>query len=258
VHAFFSPRLEGSDKVAGRPLLVSTHGYGGQADPERVRRLSTFGFDVVSFDARGFGRSTEETQPSPHGYILTGIESPDSSILRGAVCDFLQARRAAEEWFGPPTFVAFQGFSFAGGVALMAAGALGIGELSEPGFRPPDLIAVGAPTFGDQETRARICQAGSGHEVGLYLAENPEDRNKVLSVLRYFDTVHFAPHVRGRVIFGVGLDDPVVPAMTVYAIKNALPTDPDLFELPCSHTTRREEQEWIRWESAWIRALRSA
>ena len=62
--------------------------------------------------------------------------------------------------------------------------------------------------------------------------------------------------MHSKVILGIGRFDPIVPAPTVYPIKNALPKPPVLFELPCSHTSEPEEREWIRWESRWIRELR--
>lgn len=51
---------------------------------------------MVGFDVRGFGRSVAAVpMPSPEGWLLTGAHRPESSVLRGAVCDYV---------LGVPTF----------------------------------------------------------------------------------------------------------------------------------------------------------
>ncbi len=179
---------------------MTGHGYGGANDPERVRRLSSLGFDVVGVDMRGFGMSRDAVVGlSPYGYLLTGARSRDDSILRGAVCDYVQAYRAACQWFGTPPAATFQGFSFAGGLAIMAAGVLAMGR--EAGLRlprPPGVVALGAPTFGDVDRRIRLCQAGSGKELIEYLQMHPERTEEALGVFRYYDACYFAPIPWGR------------------------------------------------------------
>ncbi len=256
-----------------RPLLVTSHGYGGASDPERVRRLSSFGFDVVAIDIRGFGLSRAAVPAlSPFGYLLTGADSRETCILRGALCDFIQGYRAALRWFNNNSTVCFQGFSYSGGLSLMAAAVLSMrgrnwGQTPLP--PPPDLLAPGAPTLGHLEKRLQLCRGGSGSEVVEFLRQNPLRRHELLRVLAYFDTTFFAPYLGEyhddagrqkpeRIIAGVGLHDPIVPAETVYSILNALHMDYELMELPCSHTERPEEIEWVKWESAWIHSLRGA
>jgi cephalosporin-C deacetylase-like acetyl esterase len=256
-----------SDEPTGRPLLVTSHGYGGQVDAERVRRLARFGMDVIALDVRGFGLSRDAVAGiSPYGYVLTGADSAKTSILRGAVCDYIQAYRAALEWLGRPARVTFQGFSFAGGLAVMAGGVLGLNwtyHPESPYLALPDVLALGVPTFGHQSKRLALCESGSGKEIAEYVRLHPERRHRVLRVLSYFDSTFFAPFVGPseggsrskptRILGGVGIHDPVVPPETVYAIYNAFPRRAEVFEFPCSHTSRPEEFEWVRWESAWIR-----
>lgn len=244
-----------------RPLLVTAHGYGGQMEPERVRRLSQFGFDVVGLDVRGFGRSTDAVPKiSPYGYLLTGSESKETSILRGAVLDFIQAYRAGLGYFGEPRGVTFQGFSFAGGLSVMATAVLSLSQGMAGAPPLPRILASGVPTFGYLEKRLELCQAGSGRELYRFLQQRFEEAEVTKAIFEYFDTCHFAPYLRrtgaglGRMIFGVGAYDPVVPPETVYAIINAMPEPPEIHLMPCSHTERPEEAEWVRWESAWIRA----
>jgi cephalosporin-C deacetylase len=270
VRCWFSHRREVDEEP--RPLLITSHGYGSACDPERARRLSALGFDVVAVDVRGFGLSRAAVPAlSPFGYLLTGCDSRETSIMRGALCDFIQAYRAGLSWFGPCSKAAFQGFSFAGALALMATGVLSMqarnwGEFPLPA--PPDLLAVGAPSLGHLEKRLQLCRGGSGAELAEYLRQNPLRRHELMRVMSYYDASFFAAHLgdhqsaSGRTkpeqtILGVGMDDPIVPAETVYAIYNALHTNYELIELPCSHTDRPEEVDWIKWERAWIRALKA-
>lgn len=261
ITCWFSGQQRSREEAAERqrPLLVTTHGYANSTDPERVRRLSALGFDVVAFDVRGFGASRNSVgELSPHGYILTGASSPETSVLRGAVCDYLQAARAAIQWFGRPGRLVYHGFSFAGALALMATAVISIRAPKRRGshgtFCEPDLLAIGAPSLGQHAQRVRLCESGSGKELADFIHSYGHRSDQSMLTMSYFDSVYFAPFVHCRVIAGVGLFDPVVPAMTVYAIYNALPRPPELHEMPCSHTSRPEEQQWIRWDSAWIRA----
>jgi cephalosporin-C deacetylase len=233
-------------------------------DQERIRRLSGFGMNVVGVDIRGFGLSRDTIDGlSPYGYVMTGHDSVESSILRGAVCDYVQAYRAAIDWFGVFDHVTFQGFSFAGGLAIMAASNLVLAERRgiEDAPAVPTIVAAGAPTFGDLRRRLELCQNGSGKEIATYLSLHPDDADRVTRVLSHFDTCFFAPrlaiHPQGplkRIIAGVGLDDPIVPPETVFAIFNAFPQPAEVIEVPCGHTERPEEVEWIRWDGSWIRA----
>lgn len=77
-----------------RPLVIGSHGYGGQcrARWDWARR----GVNVFSVDIRGFGISRDALpHPSRWGYVLTGIESPETSVIRLAVCDYMQSARVA-------------------------------------------------------------------------------------------------------------------------------------------------------------------
>jgi cephalosporin-C deacetylase len=233
--------LRTSQSQSPRPLIVHAHGYNDrfQVMHEWARR----GFNVCGFDARGFGRSAAAVAIVPEGYVLTGIESPDTSILRGAVTDFLQALRAARELLGEQvSSVNFYGFSFGGALALMAA------ALS----REPDFVVVGQPTFGWHDERHRLARAGSALEVKQYITQFPWRRDAVLSTLAYFDTLHFAPLVNAPTLFGVGLDDAVVPSRTVLAVVNRIRRWLEVRLLPVSHSTDAREALWQQFHEEWL------
>ena len=82
-----------------RPLVVHGHGYGGQVTPRWswVRA----GLNVVGVDVRGWGRSRAAlSSPSRWGWVLSGRESPERSVLRGAVCDYLRAVQVGRQLLG--------------------------------------------------------------------------------------------------------------------------------------------------------------
>jgi cephalosporin-C deacetylase len=228
---------------ATRPLVFHSHGYGGRSDVrwDWARR----GVSVCGVDIRGHGRSRRALpDPSPWGYILTGIESPEKSVLRGAVCDYMQAVRAVVPLFeGTTERIVLEGRSFAGALALMSASLLGVA----------DLLAVGVPTFGWVGGRHVFVRQGSGKEVTDYLTRRPDHFEDVMLVLRYFDPINFADRVMCPTLMGIGLEDHAVPAKTVFAVANHLGGPHEIMEFPFSHSDRPEEKLWERFDERWIR-----
>ena len=225
-----------------RPLVVHSHGYGAQCDIQR--KWAEAGYNVVGIDIRGFGRSeTALPARSRWGYVLTGIESPESSVLRGAVCDYLRTMQIARDLFkGRTTRHLTHGLSFAGGIALMAEALWGLS----------DLLVLGVPTFGWAEGRYFLVKSGSGAEIARYLEARPEHAEDVMLVLRYFDAMNFAGLVSCRTLIGLGLHDPVVPPETVYSIANHFSAPIEIMEFPVSHTTLPEEKRWEQFEARWL------
>ncbi|MEM9674754.1 MAG: acetylxylan esterase, partial [Bacteroidota bacterium] len=225
-----------------RPLIIHAHGYMSQTE---VRwDWAKQGFNIVGVDIRGFGRSRSAVpEHSKWGYVLTGIQSPEQSVLRGAVCDYIQAVRVAQEiCSGQISYQVLQGSSFAGGLALMA----------EYVVQAADLLVVGVPTFGWAEGRKFFAQSGSGQEINRFLKTHPEYEEDTMLVLRYFDSVNFGSRITCPTLVGVGVVDPVVPAYTVYAIANHLSSPHEIMEFPVSHTDLPEEQHWKKFEEYWI------
>jgi len=229
-----------------RPLVVSSHGYGGCCRPRWgwARR----GVNVCCIDVRGFGLSAAALPDrSRWGYVLTGIETPETSVIRAAVCDYVQAVRVARQLLGDRVGRTLcEGVSFAGGLALMAQAVWGIA----------DLLALGVPTFGWAEGRNLYVKSGSGAEISHYLAQRPDRAEDTMLVLRYFDAVNFANRVTCPTLLALGLDDEVVPAKTVYGIANHLGGPYELMESPFSHSDGPEERQWARFEHRWLSLLK--
>ena len=182
--------------------------------------------------------------PSRWGWVLTGIESPERHVLRGAVCDYLRAVRVGRELLGPVVArTVLEGSSFASGLALMA-------EALAPAA---DLLAVAVPSFGWAEGRRLFGSAGSAGEINRYLERRPEHAAEdLMVVLRYFDPMHFAELVRCPTLVGVGLVDEAVPAPTVEAIAAHLGGPHEVMRFPASHSSSPEERRWQAFERRWI------
>lgn len=225
-----------------RPLVVHSHGYGSSCS--RQWKWARAGYNVVGVDIRGFGWSkTAAPKLSKWGYVLTGIEAPESSVLRGAVCDYARAVQVARQLCDRRiSRMVLHGISFSGALALMA------GALSDAA----DLLAVGVPTFGWAEGRNFFVKAGSGAEIGRYLETRPDEAEDVMLVLRYFDPVNFADLVSCSVLLGVGLKDDVVPPATVYAIANHLRGPVEIMTFPVSHSNGPEDKRWEEFEACWL------
>ncbi|MBA2617823.1 MAG: acetylxylan esterase [Rubrobacter sp.] len=226
-----------------RPLVVHSHGYGGGLDP--MWCWAEAGVNVVGVEARGYGRSGEALPvPSRWGYVLTGIESPEEYVLRGAVCDYMRAVEVGAEILGPlVSRTVLNGTSFAGGLAVMAQSVMQVA----------DLLVVAVPTFGWAEGRRSLVEEGSGREINRYLEAHPGREEDVMALLSYFDPMNFATDIRCPTLVGLGLQDDVVPAPTVYAIANHLGCPHEVVRLPVSHTERPEEKLWDRFEARWLR-----
>ena len=234
------------DGASRRPLIVHTHGYNARYDVmvDWARR----GNHVFGFDARGFGRSAGGLAVDGHGYVLTGIMSPRESILRGAVCDYIQASRTAAALLdGRVSRTVHTGFSFGGALALMAS-AVGDGT---------DMVVVGQPTFGWTSERRRLALGGSTAEINAYVEKYPWRLDAVTTTLEYFDTLHFAPLIGAPVLVGIGLDDDIVPSRTVLAVVNRMQCPLEVRLLPVSHSDDLRESLWYVFDEEWLELVES-
>jgi cephalosporin-C deacetylase len=225
-----------------RSAVVHSHGYVGAVQP--MWQWARRGLNVVGFDIRGCGRSRHAvSQLSSDGYILTGIESPSGSIMRGAICDYVRAAQVARQCLAPaPGRMVFHGFSFSAALALDAA-ALG---------NDADFLVAQVPTLGWAEGRRRLVKRGSGAEINAWLRKHPDKEKAAMRVLSYFDTMNFADRVSSPALVGLGLQDDIVPAETVYPIVSRLQTPYRLRCFPYSHSQRPEEAAWEAFENEWL------
>lgn len=222
-----------------RPLVIYTHGYYGQCDIQW--QWAQQGLNVFGFDTRGFGRSTIPCHEG--GWILTGIESPQDSIIRGAVCDFIRAAEIARLITGAAcSRILYYGYSLGGAMALMA----------EALDQSADIVVAGVPSFGWMAGRRALVHLGSGGEVNRYIDAHPEQEARIMRTLSFFDTANFAGLISKPVLIGMGRKDLVVPAQTVRAICSRLQGPHVVREFPYSHSSQPEESLWQNFEREWL------
>ncbi len=224
-----------------RPLVIHSHGYNSQYDV--MLNWANRGCHVLGIDFRGFGRSQRLTLASG-SYVLTGIDSPHTSILRGNVADLVQAMRIGRMLLGDrAASMTLYGFSFGGAMALMAA------TLDTSA----DLVVAGQPTLGWHSERLRLSHAGTGAELRRFLERSPRKRSDVMDTLNYFDTLHFAARAKSATLIGIGLDDVVVPSRSVIAVSNHVAAS--RFEariLPVAHSDDPRESLWKEFDDEWL------
>ena len=233
---------EAADGGGRRPLVVTTHGYNSHCNPVLdARHVTASGADLLCFDIRGFGLSQAACEVDPNGYILTGIEDPRTSILRGAVCDYVRAAEVGALLNAGGGGTVYHGRSFGGALAIMA-------QAVAP--RANYLVAA-VPTLGWTDGRRRMATGGSTLEVNDYLARRPAAEAAAMRTLAYYDTVNYADRIECDALVGVGLHDTVVPPATVYAITNRMTPRPEVMELPVSHSELLEERHWVNFDRRW-------
>lgn len=226
-----------------RPLVVHAHGYRSQTTPQLAWLHA--GCNVVGIDIRGFGRSADAVpRLHPWGWLLTGVRDPNTSVLRGAVCDYVRATELAAGIVDQPVArLVVHGVSLAGGLATMA-------EAVCPGA---DLLVLGVPTFGWTEGRRLLVERGSGAEVSSFLDDHPEfPEDDLQLVLAHFDAATLACGVRCATIAGVGRVDRVVPAPTVRAVIANLAGPTEVMEFPVSHDAGPLMRRWDAFDDRWL------
>lgn len=236
---FIAPERAGGES---RPLVITTHGYNSHCNPVvEARHVTASGADLLCFDIRGFGLSRTACEIDPDGYILTGLDDPGKSILRGAVCDYVRAAEVGALLQAGGGGAVYHGRSFGGALAIMA-------QAVAP---RADYLVAAVPTLGWADGRRRLATGGSTHEVNAHLARRPGAEAAVMRTLAYFDTINYADRVACDALVGVGLHDTVVPPATVYAIANHMGPRPEIMELPVSHSELLEERHWVKFDSRW-------
>lgn len=243
IHAYFLTQQSNENA----PLIIYTHGYMGQC--EVIWDWARKGVSVFGVDLRGFGESKHAVSNlSQHGYIITGIQSEETSILRGAICDYIRAAQVARELSqDKQKMTIFYGKSFGGALASIAAA-----------LTPSaDLLVTAVPTLAWAEGRRRLVTQGSGVEINTYIETHPDEEQHVMRVLSYFDTMNFAPLIKCNTFVGVGLQDNYVPAETVYAFINHLSCQKQTKEFPVSHSHSPQEQLWDNFEKEWLQIVLS-
>lgn len=211
-----------------RAVAISLHGYELPSDapfgaPPELSRDT--GLATVQMRLRGYPGSRFDVGDlcaEPGGYLSVGLERESSWILGGAVADVVNVYRACRARYGWGVPIELMGESFGGGLAVLAASALG-------GLDTPFRLVLGLPSLGDWEWRLQQRTAhGAGADVKRFIDANRSIAHQVHTTLRLFDAIIHARRIFSPVLCKLALRDEVVPAPSAAAVFNALGTAPGL------------------------------
>lgn len=231
-------------KAKSLPAIVLAHGSGVTTSRLPIAaKWAKDGFVALDFNANGLpnGQPREFYAALQAGelkeYYLQGRDSRDAMYLRGIFFRLLRAIdtvAAQPEWDGR-RLVAL-GRSQGGGQAIAAGGL------------DPRVTYVSAeiPTFCDH-TGITVSRINGWPRIIPNGTAAPDPR--VVEAVRYYDSVNFAPRIRGQVFFTVGFIDHICPPTGVYAAFNQLKTKKDIWNhLDTGHVSRPDYEARVRDE----------
>jgi cephalosporin-C deacetylase-like acetyl esterase len=196
------PRAEGAF-----PALVCLPGYTQSMEPTKTSDPIA----VLSFNIRGHGNSQEDVPGEPGDYWVRGLDDKEGYFYQGAYADcvravdFLASRPEVDK-----SRIAVTGGSQGGGLGLATA-ALD----TRIGLCAPDI-----PFLCNWE---KYFNASHWPEMEQWIEAEPQRSwDSVLRTLSYFDTMNMAHRITCPVFVGLGLQDPVCPAATIFAVYNRL------------------------------------
>jgi len=211
------------------PCLITYIGYGGgRSLPVDHVAPAVAGFAHFVMDTRGQGSAgapgdtADDAGAGPHypGFMTRGIESREAYYYRRVFTDAVRATEAAASHENiDGSRVGVVGTSQGGGIAIAAAGLA------------PDrvkLLAADVPFLCHYRRATEISDRMPYGEITAYLKCHRNRIESVFRTLAYFDGVNFAPRIKARSLFSVGLMDLVCPPSTVFAAYNRVPVDKDI------------------------------
>jgi cephalosporin-C deacetylase len=220
------------------PAVLHVQGYATIMEPYG----GSDDFAQFFLNIRGHGNSQDNINPGFPGYLLSGIESKEKYIYRGAymdclrAVDFLCTRTEIDT-----TRIAVQGGS-QGGALSFATAALD---------NRIKCMAPDVPFLSDFRNYFNIA-GWPGNEFKDYAKKNNKSMEDIFEVLRYFDIKNLATKINCPVFMGVGLfDDTCPPAINFAAYNNVNSTDKQFILYPTAGHAMPNEQydktyEWLK------------
>jgi cephalosporin-C deacetylase-like acetyl esterase len=200
-------------------------------------------FAVLALNIRGHGNSKDSVNPGFPGYLVSGLESEETYIYRGAYMDCL---RAVDFLASRPEVdkkrIAVEGGS-QGGALSFATAAL------DPRV---SLCAPDVPFLSDFRTYFRVT-GWPGFEFKNYCASHPGfTEDAMYGVLSYFDIMNLAPWIKCPVFMGSGLQDRTCPPTINFAAFNKVPGEKEARVYPFG---QHEGGGGVHWSAKyeWIR-----
>ena len=191
-------------------------------------------------------KSSAEFNPGYPGLLTTGLESKETYAYRGVIADcvrgvdFLRSRPEID-----PERIFACGSSQGGGLTLITSA-----------LRPEIKAGVaGYPFLCCYPEAMAMFRSYPYDELACYARAYPEEEERMLDTLRYFDAVNFAPRIKCPMVVGIALDDEVCPPETSYAAYRALTGHKELWLFPNSghgnaHDYPGQERAWLESQIA--------
>ncbi|MGI9240868.1 MAG: acetylxylan esterase [Verrucomicrobiales bacterium] len=189
------------------PAVLRVPGYGSNMAPTgRAERFAFFSFNV-----RGHGNSQDDVKGTPQNFWIRGLDDKDGYYYRGAYADCM---RALDFLVTRPEVdiarIAITGGSQGGGLSLATAAL-------------DDRIALCAPDIPFLCDWRKYFKASKWPEIDQWIAAKEERSwESTLRTMSYFDALNLADRIKCPVFLGIGLQDAVCPAHTIFAVYNRL------------------------------------
>ena len=213
--------------------LLMFHGYHVDAgDFTEKFGWAAEGFVVLALDVRGQGGPSEDTTKTKggtlKGLIIRGVEGGPAHLYYRSV--FLDCSEAADILAGMPGVDASRlyatGSSQGGGLTLAT---LGLVPTIHRAY-------VNYPFLCDYRKAYQLGAETNGYDQLAYWFKYRDPLHKreaqFFDTLEYIDVQHFAAAIKTPVVWGMGLQDQVVPVPAQFAAYNKLAGDKKLYVLP--------------------------
>ncbi|MEM2154608.1 MAG: acetylxylan esterase [Nitrososphaeria archaeon] len=215
ITAFFA---KDSNSRVPSPTIVFFHGYGSSKGViTDYLGWIMLGFSILAVDVRGQAGEAPDHARYPFGNITgnmtKGIQDKSTYYYRYVFMDCYRAiKYVLERKDVDENRVGVSGMSQGGGLSIATAA-----------LHPKVKIAMpSVPYLCHFDRAVYVAESGPYLEILNYLRIRPEEEEKIMETLSYFDVMNFAPEINKPTIFSVGLIDTVCPPSTVFATYNHL------------------------------------
>ena len=233
------------------PVIIGYMGYQIKAVPQISEDFVGLSINVRGADVENMA----DINPDKHDLLTLNIQDPHKYVYRGIYMDCIRALDfvlAKEEMGFDVSRIAVMGGSQGASFALVVAGLMN---------KKIKTVVADNPTFCDFHILMQMQNEIKSESFVLkylnkYLEENKNTitETEVLNNLCYFEVQNFVPLINCPVLLGVGLLDPLAPAVTTIGtfnkLKPAVQKQSELYTFPglAHEVTMRHN----RFKSIWL------
>ncbi|MEZ7891757.1 MAG: acetylxylan esterase [Candidatus Wallbacteria bacterium] len=241
-YLFYPVAAKKNKKIPGM-LLV--HGYKMIIPQPMIDYCSNLEIAVLQIELRGNGRSAERFRVDAE-YILSGINSPESYVYRGAVADCLCGLRFLENVkVVDSDKLIVNGGSQGGGLSLIVS-ALMSGKVKA--------AIADEPFMCNFKLGINSAESGPYKILRDYLNDNKEMTQTVYNTLSFFDVLNFAEKIKCPVYISIGAKDTICPPGTIYSVVNLIKSEREIKDYPnAAHNVM--QPEYIKDKYNWLRRV---